>query len=241
MTIFVIGMSSVKADIQIDNIDITTKKLMVEENVGYAISPIIPPEQAGGGVIGPPMSSIYSSVKGKTTLPAGEGKFKIYFGNDIPGYKIISIPDEVTIQAGDPNPVVLKAYFKPTECIFKTNALGTKYEVLNSSGSVVRTWTQTETEHTILKLPIGNYKLHVVSVPEGYEIPADKEFELKDDYFTNVDASVLGNGIEEKETVETITNVPDTFASESTLFYGIGSIVIIGGIVIFFKHCKHCS
>jgi hypothetical protein len=55
---------------------------------------------------------------------------------------------------------------------------GAKLQVLDSEGKVVDEWTSDGKEHIVM-LPDGNYKLHEVSAPEGYDLAEDKEFEIK--------------------------------------------------------------
>lgn len=68
---------------------------------------------------------------------------------------------------------------------------GAKLQILNSNGKVVDEWTSTTEVHETL-LPDGNYTLHEVEAPEGYDLADDKPFEVKvkiADLDANVDFS----------------------------------------------------
>ena len=57
---------------------------------------------------------------------------------------------------------------------------GAKLEIRDKDGKVVESWTSTDKPHTIEKLPAGEYTLHEVSAPKGYELAEDIKFTVKD-------------------------------------------------------------
>lgn len=57
---------------------------------------------------------------------------------------------------------------------------GAKLEILDKDGNVIESWTSTDKPHTIAKLPVGEYTLHEVSAPEGYELAEDIKFTVKE-------------------------------------------------------------
>ena len=58
--------------------------------------------------------------------------------------------------------------------------IGAKLSILNEAGKVVETWTTTEEEHYIEKLPVGKYTLREETAPAGYLVAEDVLFTVKD-------------------------------------------------------------
>ena len=58
--------------------------------------------------------------------------------------------------------------------------IGAKLSILDEAGKVVETWTTTEEEHYIEKLPIGKYTLREETAPAGYLVAEDVLFTVKD-------------------------------------------------------------
>ena len=58
--------------------------------------------------------------------------------------------------------------------------IGAKLSIIDEAGKVVETWTTTEEEHYIEKLPIGKYTLREETAPAGYLVAEDVLFTVKD-------------------------------------------------------------
>ena len=58
--------------------------------------------------------------------------------------------------------------------------IGAKLSIINEAGKVVETWTTTEEEHYIEKLPVGKYTLREETAPAGYLVAEDVLFTVKD-------------------------------------------------------------
>ena len=58
---------------------------------------------------------------------------------------------------------------------------GAKLEIKDKDGKIIESWTSTDKPHTLEKLPAGEYILHEVSAPKGYELAEDIKFTVKDD------------------------------------------------------------
>ena len=69
---------------------------------------------------------------------------------------------------------------------------GAKLQILDANGKVVDEWTSTEEAHETL-LPDGEYTLHEVEAPEGYDLAEDKPFTVR------VEIADLDAGVEMSE------------------------------------------
>ena len=58
--------------------------------------------------------------------------------------------------------------------------IGAKLSIIDEAGKVVETWTTTEEEHYIEKLPVGKYTLREETAPAGYLVAEDVLFTVKD-------------------------------------------------------------
>lgn len=58
--------------------------------------------------------------------------------------------------------------------------IGAKLSIIDETGKVVETWTTTEEEHYIEKLPVGKYTLREETAPAGYLVAEDVLFTVKD-------------------------------------------------------------
>lgn len=57
---------------------------------------------------------------------------------------------------------------------------GAKLTLSKENGEVIETWTSGKEPHYIEMLPIGKYKLHEETAPDGYLVAEDITFEVKD-------------------------------------------------------------
>lgn len=66
---------------------------------------------------------------------------------------------------------------------------GSKLQVKDSTGEVVHEFTSKKEATTLVALAPGNYKLHEVSAPSGYELAEDIEFTVTDQETVKVDGA----------------------------------------------------
>ena len=75
---------------------------------------------------------------------------------------------------------VTKVYLSKSDITDGKPVIGAKLSIIDEAGKVVETWTTTEEEHYIEKLPIGRYTLREETAPAGYLVAEDVLFTVKD-------------------------------------------------------------
>ena len=103
----------------------------------------------------------------------------------LPGYIILTDPIPVKV---DSSKVTLddvkndhtKIVISKVDSATGKELAGAKLEIKDKDGKVMESWTSTGKPHTIAKLPAGDYVLHEVSAPKGYELAEDIKFTVDD-------------------------------------------------------------
>ena len=123
---------------------------------------------------------------------------------------------------------------------------GAKLVVKDSAGNTITGWTSTTNGHVIRNLKPGTYTVTETSAPKGYKLNTTPiEFKVDADgnlYIKNSNNEYISaNGIIlYNEPVEVIIpDVPKTGLS-STLTYVVGSLILVGGVIILIKNGKKC-
>ncbi|MBQ7372072.1 MAG: peptidase, partial [Blautia sp.] len=75
---------------------------------------------------------------------------------------------------------VTKVYLSKSDITDGKPVIGAKLSIIDETGDVVETWTTTEKEHYIEKLPVGKYTLREETAPAGYLVAEDVLFTVKD-------------------------------------------------------------
>ena len=75
---------------------------------------------------------------------------------------------------------VTKVYLSKSDITDGKPVIGAKLSIIDEAGKVVETWTTTEEEHYIEKLPVGKYTLREETAPAGYLVAEDVLFTVKD-------------------------------------------------------------
>lgn len=146
----------------------------------------------------------------------------------LPGYIILTDPIPVTV---DSSKVTLddikndhtRIVISKVDSATGKELAGAKLEIKDKDGKVVESWTSTDKPHTIAKLPAGEYTLHEVSAPKGYELAKDIKF--------TVDDSTDGITIVMKDKPTNTTTTPNTGDRGWKLALTVFG-VSLGGVVI---------
>ena len=119
-----------------------------------------------------------------TDVPYGDYQIKEL--EALPGYVMLAgtVPvkvDSSTVTLEDIQNAKTQIVISKIDSATGKELPGAKLELKDKDGKVVESWTTTDKPHTIEKLPAGEYVLHEVSAPKGYELAEDIKFTVKDD------------------------------------------------------------